>query len=305
MINLAVLGLYLLIGFILKRTGKCPDNTAQVLNLYVIYAALPGVIFSKVPALEFSTDLLIPVVIPWILLAFSAVSIWLLGRAFKWPREVVGALLICVPLGNTSFFGFPMIEAFYGSDAIVYGLLYDQFGSFFGLAIYSTIVIALYREQDDKPTVGSVTRQIMTFPPFIALIIALLTKSLVYPEVFQRLIDSLAVTLVPVIMIAVGFQLKFRLPKGSKTPLTIGLLTKLVLMPLVTVGLLYGFGFDSTLVQVTIFESAMPPMITAGAVAIMAGLAPRLSAAMVGYGILFAFVSLPIVYQLLQLLSAH
>jgi len=56
---------------------------------------------------------------------------------------------------------------------------------------------------------------------------------------------------------------------------------------------------------VTIFESAMPPMITAGAVAIMAGLAPRLSAAMVGYGILFAFVSLPIVYQLLQLLSAH
>ena len=112
MINLAVLGLYLLIGFILKRTGKCPDNTAQVLNLYVIYAALPGVIFSKVPALEFSTDLLIPVVIPWILLAFSAVFIWLLGRAFKWPREVVGALLICVPLGNTSFFGFPMIEAF-------------------------------------------------------------------------------------------------------------------------------------------------------------------------------------------------
>ena len=64
MINLAVLGLYLLIGFILKRTGKCPDNTAQVLNLYVIYAALPGVIFSKVPALEFSSELLIPVVIP-------------------------------------------------------------------------------------------------------------------------------------------------------------------------------------------------------------------------------------------------
>lgn len=305
MINLAVLGLYLLIGFILKRTGKCPDNTAQVLNLYVIYAALPGVIFSKVPALEFSSELLIPVVIPWVLLIASAVFIWLLGRAFKWPREVVGALLICVLLGNTSFFGFPMIEAFYGSDAIVYGLLYDQFGSFFGLAIYSTIIIALYREQDEKPTVGSVSRQILTFPPFIALVIALLTKSFTYPEVFQRLIDSLAVTLVPVIMIAVGFQLKFRLPKGSKTPLTIGLLTKLVLMPALTIALLFGFGFESTLVQVTVFESAMPPMITAGAVAIMAGLAPRLSAAMVGYGILFAFVSLPIVYELLQWLSAQ
>lgn len=304
MINLAVLGLYLLIGFILKRTGKCPDNTAQVLNLYVIYAALPGVIFSKVPTLEFSSELLIPVIIPWVLLSVVAVFIAVLGRALKWRRDVVGALLVCVPLGNTSFFGFPMIEAFYGSDAIVYGLLYDQFGSFIGLAIYSTIIIALYREQGDKPTVANVTRQIVSFPPFIALILALLTKNLTYPAVFQQLIESLALTLVPVIMIAVGFQLKFRLPKGSKTPLAIGLVTKLVLMPALAIGLLFGFGFDSNLIQVTVFESAMPPMITAGAVTIMAGLAPKLSAAMIGYGILFSFVSLPMVYEILQWLPA-
>lgn len=304
MINFAVLGLYLLIGFILKRTGKCPDNTAQVLNLYVIYAALPGVIFSKVPTLEFSSELLVPVIIPWVLLTIVAAFIAVLGRVLNWRRDVVGALLVCVPLGNTSFFGFPMIEAFYGSDAIVYGLLYDQFGSFFGLAIYSTIIIALYREQGDKPTVRNITRQIVSFPPFIALILALLTKTLSYPTVFQQLIESLAVTLVPVIMIAVGFQLKFRLPKGSKTPLAIGLITKLVLMPALAIGLLFGFGFDSDLIQVTVFESAMPPMITAGAVTIMAGLAPKLSAAMIGYGILFSFVSLPLVYEILQWLPA-
>lgn len=304
MINFAVLGLYLLIGFILKRTGKCPDNTAQVLNLYVIYAALPGVIFSKVPTLEFSSELLVPVIIPWVLLTIVAAFIAVLGRVLNWRRDVVGALLVCVPLGNTSFFGFPMIEAFYGSDAIVYGLLYDQFGSFFGLAIYSTIIIALYREQGDKPTVRNITRQIVSFPPVIALILALLTKTLSYPTVFQQLIESLAVTLVPVIMIAVGFQLKFRLPKGSKTPLAIGLITKLVLMPALAIGLLFGFGFDSDLIQVTVFESAMPPMITAGAVTIMAGLAPKLSAAMIGYGILFSFVSLPLVYEILQWLPA-
>ena len=303
MTNLAVLGFYLLIGFILKRSGKCPDNTAEVLNLYVIYAALPGVIFSKVPGLEFSADLLIPVIIPWVLLAFSAVFIFLIGRALNWRKEIVGALLVCVPLGNTSFFGFPMIEAFYGSDAIAYGLLYDQFGSFFGLAIYSTVIIALYKDQNETPTVTGVLKKIVTFPPFIALVLALLTKSLSYPDVFQSLIESLAVTLVPVIMIAVGFQLKFRLPKGSKTPLAIGLLTKLVLMPAVAMLLLFSFGFDSTLIQVTVFEAAMPPMITAGAVAIMAGLAPRLSAAMVGYGILLAFITLPLTYELMQFLA--
>ena len=304
MTNLAVLGIYLLIGLVIKRAGKFPDNTAQVLNLYVIYAALPGVIFTKIPSLQFSTDLLIPVIIPWVLLCISAVFIYAVGRLLGWSRSIIGALLICVPLGNTSFFGFPMIEAFYGSDAILYGLLYDRFGSFFGLAIYSTVIIALFADgaegETARPSVLAIGKKIILFPPFIALVIALFIKDLQYPPIFAELVQSLAVTLVPVIMVAVGFQLKFRLPKGSKTPLFVGLVTKLLLMPLITIGLLWAFGFESQLVQVTVFESAMPPMITAGAVAIMAGLAPSLAAAMVGYGILFAFVSLPLFYQLLQ-----
>lgn len=307
MTNLVVLAIYLLIGLIIKRAGKFPDNTAQVLNLYVIYAALPGVIFTKVPSLEFSSELLIPVIVPWVLLVVSALFVYLVGRLLNWSRSVIGALLVCVPLGNTSFFGFPMIEAFYGSDAIVYGLLYDQFGSFFGLAIYSTIIIALFREpragEPTRPTILGITKKIVVFPPFVALVIALLIKDFSYPKVFSVLVESLAVTLVPVIMVAVGFQLKFRLPKGSKTPLFVGLTTKLLIMPMLTIGLLWSFGFDSQLVQVTVFESAMPPMITAGAVAIMAGLAPSLSAAMVGYGILAAFITLPLFYQLLQWLS--
>jgi len=307
MTNLVVLGIYLLIGLVIKRAGKFPDNTAQVLNLYVIYAALPGVIFTKVPSLEFSAELLIPVIIPWVLLVISASLIYLLGKLLNWSRPIIGALLVCVPLGNTSFFGFPMIEAFYGSDAIVYGLFYDQFGSFFGLAIYSTIIIALFAENPQgertRPSVLAIGKKILLFPPFIALVIALLIKDMSYPTVFTVLVESLAVTLVPVIMVAVGFQLKFRLPKGSKTPLAVGLFIKLVVMPAITIVLLWSFGFDSHLVQVTVFESAMPPMITAGAVAIMAGLAPSLSAAMVGYGILIAFITLPLVHQLLQWLA--
>ena len=74
-------------------------------------------------------------------------------------------------------------------------------------------------------------------------------------------------------------------------------------MPAVAMLLLFSFGFDNTLIQVTVFEAAMPPMITAGAVAIMAGLAPRLSAAMVGYGILLAFITLPLTYEFMQFLA--
>ena len=45
--------------------------------------------------------------------------------------------------------------------------------------------------------------------------------------------------------------------------------------------------------EVVVIESAMPTMITAAALAIVAGLAPRLAAAMVGYGLLLAMITVP------------
>lgn len=44
----------------------------------------------------------------------------------------------------------------------------------------------------------------------------------------------------------------------------------------------------------TSYEAAMPSMVTAGALASAHNLAPRLAAAMVGYGLLLSLLSLPL-----------
>lgn len=56
---------------------------------------------------------------------------------------------------------------------------------------------------------------------------------------------------------------------------------------------------DELITRVTVFQAAMPPMVSAGAVAIAAGLAPRLVAGAVGIGLIVSFVSLPVLYWLL------
>jgi len=43
----------------------------------------------------------------------------------------------------------------------------------------------------------------------------------------------------------------------------------------------------------------MPPMISAGAMAIMAGLSPKLTAALVGLGIFLSFITLPFLAQMM------
>ena len=193
-----------------------------------------------------------------------------------------------------------MIEAFFGGDHLPYALIYDQAGSFVALATYSTILAAAFSPSAEKATVKSISLKILTFPPFLALVAALLLKNTTYPSFFQALIDNLAQTLVPLIMVAVGFTLRFSLGGERLSPLVSGISIKLILMPLLAYAGCYALGLEGKAVTVSVFEAAMPPMISAGAIAIMAGLAPRMVGNLVGFGLLLSFVTLPIWYWVLS-----
>ena len=100
-------------------------------------------------------------------------------------------------------------------------------------------------------------------------------------------------------MVAVGFQLSLRFDTHEVSPLLIGLSLKLLLLPFM-VWLLWSMtGQSGQAVDVTIFQAAMPSMISAGAFASMAGLSPRLVGGVTGLGILCSLVTLPLVYWLI------
>ena len=291
---------YLLIGVLLRRLPAMPDNSGLVLNIYVLYVALPALILKNIKLLEFSFALLIPAVTPWLLLLVVVAMVLLLSRLFGWSREVTGALLVILPLGNTSFLGFPMTEALFGQTAMPYAVVYDQIGSFIALATYVTIVAAIYSPTMTKPTPKAILLKIIGFPSFIALIVGLLIRDFTLPPLAVSLVDNLAATLVPVVMIAVGFQLSFRFSKSELSPLVSALCIKLLLMPVSAWLIWRALGQEGLAVQISIFQAAMPPMISAGAIAIMAGLAPRLVSGVIGFGILSGLMTLPVVYWLLS-----
>lgn len=304
--NFLLVLVYLLIGLTLRKLPQLPSNTGLVLNQYVLFVALPALVLQKIPLLQFSTQLLLPALIPWILLLLVAGLIVLASRIWHWHRLTTAALLVVLPLGNTSFLGFPMVQAFFGADALPVAMIYDQAGSFVALATWSTLIAALYDSNAPKPTFGSMSKRILLFPSFIALALALLLKQLVfpYPEFISTLLGSLSATLVPVIMIAVGFQFRLQLEPRESMPLAFAILVKLIVMPLAALGLLFLLEAEPLIIKVSVFEAAMPPMVSAGAIAIAAGLAPRFVSALVGLGLLLSFISLPLWYFVLSTLFA-
>jgi len=296
--NFAIIVAFLLIGIALRHFPDFSDDTGNVLNLFIIYISLPALILLKIPELVFSKDLLVPALMPWVMLLLSCALVLVLSRLLQWNRSTTGCLLLLVPLGNTSFLGIPMVKAFFGDHAVPYALLYDQLGSFLALATYGSLILALYGAGEGRPTIKGVVIKVVSFPPFVALIIAFVFKTASYPPVATTLFKMLAATLVPLAMIAVGFQFRLQLRKEALSQLSIGLSIKLIAAPLAALLLSNFFGLDGEVVQVSIFEAGMPPMVSAGALAILADLAPTLSAALVGIGIILSFVTLPLLYQL-------
>jgi predicted permease len=289
----------LLIGMTIRRLPAFHKETGNVLNLFVIYISLPALVLLKIPDLVFTGNLLVPALMPWLMLLLSCSAILLLSKILKWERATTGCLLLLIPLGNTSFLGIPMVKAFFGDQAIPYAVLYDQLGSFLALATYGSLILALYGPGEKSPTLAGVIKKIVSFPPFIALILALLLKTFPYPPMAVSLLKTLASTLVPLVMIAVGFQLTLRLNREVTSQLCIGLSIKLVAAPIAALFLCKIAGLEGEAVQVSIFESGMPPMVSAGALAILADLSPKLTAALVGIGIVLSFITLPFLYQLL------
>ncbi len=105
--------------------------------------------------------------------------------------------------------------------------------------------------------------------------------------------------LTPLVMTAIGFQLRIRLSPTVLQPLGYGLAIKLVIAPLAALLACRLLGLDNLAADISIFEAGMPPMVTAGALAIAAGMLPELAAALVSLGMALAFITLPLLYLLI------
>lgn len=292
---------FLLLGTLVNRFQWLPESAPLKLNQFVIYISLPAVILLRMPQLVLDEQVLLPMVMPWFLIGLSALTVHQLGKFYHWPRDVIGCLMMVVPLGNTSYLGFPMVKAFFGDEALPYAIIYDQIGNFIGLAVYGSIVIAHYSGDSDSTKPLALIKRIFTFPPFLALLTALALKGWSYPEGLIMTFNALATTMVPMTMFIVGLQLRLKVPMELKSPLKWALSLKLIAMPAVAALICLAFDSFEMAGKISIFESAMPPMVTAGILAIAANLSPRLAVATVGLGLLSSALTLPLLYLLLTM----
>jgi len=297
--NIILLILCFVAGILLRRARLMPDNAPATLNSFIIHISVPALALLYIHELKLSGDIVLVVAMAWLCFGLAAGFFWLVGRTLKFSRGTVGALILTGGMGNTAFFGLPMIEAYYGHQGMATGIVIDQTGSFLVLSTLAIIVAGIY--SSGRPTAASIVRSILRFPPFVALAIALLLLPVGYPEWLVVVLKRLGDTLAPMALLSVGLQLRLGHLAGNGRKLAIGLGFKLLLVPLL-IFLLYVplLGAHGQAIQVTLFEAAMPPMIAASIIAQEHDLDPSLATLMVAVGLPLSFLTLSGWYWVLQ-----
>jgi malate permease and related proteins len=290
--NIALLFVCLALGMALRKFRRVPDNAYTTINAFIINVALPALALQQIHSVKLDPALVYAVLMPWLLFAASAALFWIVGRRLNLPPTTTGALAVVGGLGNTSFIGLPMIESFYGPSGMPTGILIDQLGTYLVLSTVGIVVICAY--SDGAVTRSDIVNRIATFPPLIALIVALALIPVRYPPLIASVLSRIGGTLAPLALVSVGLQLRLGELSGKSGLLAMRLGYKLVLAPLLILALYAGLiGLRGRTTEVTLFEAAMPPQLGGSIVAIQYGLDAKLISLMVGIGTVAAFLTLP------------
>jgi predicted permease len=288
----------LVLGALVARIVHPPPTLSQALNWWVINIALSALVLHLIPTLRFDGEFWFLVAAMWLVFLGAWALFATLGRALHWSRARIGALTLVCGLGNTSFIGFPMIEALHGSEGVKLALVADQLGCFLALAIGGTIVAALYSGK--SASAAEVTRKVLLFPPFVSLVVGIGSALLGgWPEPVDAIFDRVGATLVPIALFSVGLQFRLQFQRDRATALLLGLGWKLALAPLlIWLGGL-AIGVSGAILTIAVLQSAMAPMISATILAEQNDLEPQLANSVLGIGIVLSLLTVPLADYLL------
>jgi predicted permease len=262
---------------------------------------MPAAVLRYAPLLQWEPALIGVAAVPWLLLIATVALVPLCARAFDFRDDERAVLLLTVALGNTSFLGYPLTRALIGEHALPYAVIYDQIGSFMIMSTFGVWVLARYgggAHATARPGAREMFLRILKFPPLWALIAGFTVMPAEPPHWIAGALQRLSDALLPLAMLTIGLSVKLVLPREELKPLATGLMLKLAVMPALALVLARLLGLQGDMARTVVLESAMPSMITAAALAISHNLAPRLAAAMVGFGLLLSLLLLPLWSQL-------
>ncbi len=293
--NLSVMFAMILLGYIAKPKKESLQDIAKL----VVDYGIPALIFSAF-VLEFSSDML---------LSMSTVLLFAVGTALvgyavsflviklgKIDQEKKSEFFIASVYGNTGFIGIPVCYAVFGREGALLAAVFD-FGMTF--IVFSLGVFVLLGKHNSS--FSGVLKNLFN-PPVIAFFVGLIfaAANIPIPTLVMSGINMLGALAPPLAMMFIGGMLSQmeEIQWRTKTMSSL-ILTRLILIPIVTVIFIKLFGIVGLVAGVILLETATPTMVAAPLLYQRYVGNPNFSASAVFITTLLCIITIPIIMLLL------
>lgn len=289
--------LIILAGALARRAGVIRRDDGPLLVRVVIHLALPPLIFLILVRADLDGALLlVPVAgfaIHLILLAVVALStrVWGLDK----PRA--GAVIVATAVGNTGFFGLPLIAASGDGFSLPAAVMYDALAT--GIITWtSTVAVATaYGRPSGGPRVSlrDLGRSLL-LPPTWALVAGLAVNAAgveELPALVERPFELLGAATLPLTMIYAGLMLDLRGVERLWRELGYVIVVRLGLATLLGVAVASALRLEGDVRNTVIIMAAMPTAMMSLVIGTRSGLRSDVLASAVVVTTLLSTVTLP------------
>lgn len=263
MTETALAALFIIIaGAGARHVGLIRREHGDLLVNIVLYLALPPLVFLIIVRAELDASLLLVPVAGFLIHGLLVGLSWAATRLWGVDRPRAGALILATAVGNTGFFGLPLIAAAGEGFSLPAAVMYDALATAI-ITWTSTVAIANHYGRADgeaRVRLADVGRALL-LPPTLALVAGLAVNVAGVTELpfaVERPMDIMAGAVLPLTMLYGGLMLEVRGLARIWREMAYVVVVRLGVATLIGLGVARLFGFTGDVLATVVIMSAMP-----------------------------------------------
>ena len=251
------------VGFIAQKKFDLDIRTFAKLNMYVF---LPAIIFSKIYRTELTLGLFGTIFIYLILIFFGTLILGtVIARIANYPRGIRNAFINSLLFFNAGNYGLPVAEIAFHSNPLA------TTAQIFIMVIQHILLntFGVFQASRGNTESKQALQNVFLMPALHMLVLVIIIKSfgIVVPEFLMTPLENLGKGFIPIALITLGVQLAQVKISVNIKDILISSTARLIIGPLMGLGLVMLMGVDGILAKVLILGVATPTAVNVAIIA--------------------------------------
>ena len=262
--SILTLGLAMLVGFICVKTGYITEEQKNGLSRIIVRVTLPILVVTSLTSIDFDREKLINSIHVLLISILVIAMLYLIGAAISRVGKIEGRkapmyrCMMC--FGNVVFMAFPLIQALYGAEGLLYAAIYELANDMF-LWTVGVYTLGKTNEGSVKVPVKDRLKKLLN-PGTIAFTVAFIMMAFgfKFTGIAADVMSGIGGTTTYLSMLFIGGTLASVDFRHIYKRLGLFVLTavKMIIVPVILILILRVFKLSDTAQAVIILQAAMP-----------------------------------------------